>query len=260
MNQHMLHLLQSISKWAVIISILLLLLSLVYKDRLPDPDHYESRGLVDPVQESTFRSPVWVEAEGERYRIKPLYEYTLEGVVVSYHDADSFGDIWHHDRWKDFLNVRDLCVIWGANVSQGVYQNMSFDNDSWTCWAYWSDSETGTSFQANQISNNHLLVSDDYIKAELMSAEPGDHIRISGQLASYENPANNFKRGSSTRRDDTGNGACETIYVERFEIVAKANSRWRGVYTYSAWSLGLFLTIVLILFFITPPKRKPSIY
>ncbi|PVV07624.1 MAG: hypothetical protein B6D82_16405 [gamma proteobacterium symbiont of Ctena orbiculata] len=111
-----------------------------------------------------------------------------------------------------------------------------------------------------QLSNNHLLVSDDYVKEALMSAEPGDHIRISGQLASYENPSNNFKRGSSTRRDDRGNGACETIYVENFEIVSKANVRWRGVYTFSAWSLGLSLTAFLILFFITPPVRKPTRY
>ena len=62
----MLQLLQAISKWGVIISFLLLLLSLLYKDRLPDPDHFEIKRLVDPVQESTFRSPFWIEAEGER--------------------------------------------------------------------------------------------------------------------------------------------------------------------------------------------------
>ncbi|MES9971904.1 MAG: hypothetical protein ABW092_17860 [Candidatus Thiodiazotropha sp.] len=256
----MLQRLQTISKWGVIISSLLLLLSLVYKDRLPDPDQFEVSRLVEPVQESTFRSPFWIEAEGQRYLIKPLYDYTLEGVVVSYHDADSFNDIWHHKRWKDFINVRDLCVIWGANVSTGVYRKMSFDNDSWTCWAYWSDTQTGTNFKMAQLSNNHLLVDDDYVKQTLMAAEPGDHVRIRGQLASYENPANNFKRGSSTRRDDTGNGACETIYVEDFEIVAKANLRWRGVYSFSVWSLGLFVTAFLILFFKTPPVRKPTIY
>ncbi|PVV23078.1 MAG: hypothetical protein B6D74_08690, partial [gamma proteobacterium symbiont of Ctena orbiculata] len=172
---------QAISRWGVIITFLLLLLSLLYKDRLPDPDYYEIGRLVDPVQESTYRSPFWIEAEGQRYYVKPLYDYALEGVVVSFHDADSFGDIWHHDRWKDFLNVRDLCVIWGANVSNGVYREMSFDNDSWTCWAYWPDAQTGANFSMTQLSNNHLLVSDDYVKEALMSAEPGDHIRISGQ-------------------------------------------------------------------------------
>lgn len=256
----MLHHLQALSKWGVIVSFFLLLLSLVYKDRLPEPDHYEIKRLVEPVQESTFRKPFWIETEGQRYHIKPLYDYTLEGVVVSFHNADSLGDIWHHHRWMDFLNVRDLCVIWGTNVSTGVYQEMSFENDSWTCWAYWPDAHTGARFQMSQLSNNHLLVGDDHVKEKLMSAEPGDHIRFSGQLASYENPANNFKRGTSTRRDDRGNGACETVYVENFEIISKANVRWRGVYTFSVWCLGLTLTAFLVLFFITPPVRKSTYY
>jgi hypothetical protein len=252
----MLHILQSISKWTVILSLFLLLSSLVYKDRLPDPGLYEINRLTDPIQQSTFRTPFWIETGGQRYRIKPLHDYILEGVVVSHHNADAFSDIWHHDKWKDFLNVRDLCVIWGDNVGTGVYQNMKFENDSWTCWAYWPDAHTGSQFQMKQLSNNHLLVDDLFIKEALMSAERGDHIRISGQLASYENPGNGFLRGTSTRRDDTGNGACETIYVEDFKIVAKANTLWRSVYRVSTWILGLSLVLFLILFAITP-VRKP---
>lgn len=251
----MLHLLQSISKWTLIASLLLLLISLVYKDRLPDPGQYEINRLTDPLQESTFRSPFWVETGGQRYQIKPLHDYTLEGVVVSHHDADAFSDIWHHDKWKDFLNVRDLCVIWGDNVGTGIYQNMKFENDSWTCWAYWPDAQTGSQFQMRQLSNNHLLVDNLFLKEALMSAERGDHIRISGQLASYENPSNGFLRGTSTRRDDTGNGACETIYVENFEIVTKANRLWRNIYTVSAWILGISLLLFLILFAITPVNK-----
>lgn len=237
-----------------IVSLILLLISLLYKDKLPEPARYDIDRLTNPVQEPTLRSPFWIETEGHRYRVKPLFDYSLEGVIVSYHDADAFSDIWHHDKWKDFLNVRDLCVIWGANVSSGVYQEMDFDNDSWTCWAYWPDAQTGARFQMTQLSNNHLLVDDLYLKQALMSAETGDHIRISGQLASYENPANGFLRGTSTRRDDTGNGACETLFVENFEIVKKANKRWRSIHIAAKWSLGLFLLLFLILFFVTPMR------
>ena len=47
-----------------------------------------------------------------------------------------------------------------------------------------------------------------------------------GYLASYGTGAG-ARRGTSTTREDTGNGACETIYVEKFEIVAAASSGWR---------------------------------
>ncbi len=252
----MLHVLQSVSKWIALGSLLLLLLALFNKDQLPEPDYYQHDRLTDPVQRPTLRTPFWIEAADQRYRVKPVFDYALEGVIVSYHDGDDFSDIWHHDKWKDFLNIRDLCVIWGDNVSSGVYLDMTFENDSWTCWAYWPDAETGGRFSMTQLSNNHLLVDDENIKRSLMSAEPGDHIRLSGQLVSYENPSNHFQRGTSTRRDDTGNGACETLYIEDFDIVSKANTKWRTLYTASKWSLGLSLTLFLILFTITP-VRKP---
>ena len=38
-----------------------------------------------------------------------------------------------------------------------------------------------------------------------------------GWLAGYSND-DGFRRGTSTTRDDTGNGACETIYVDEFQI------------------------------------------
>ncbi len=89
-----------------------------------------------------------------------------------------------------------------------------------------------------------------------MTAEAGDHIPITGQLASYENTANGFLRGTSTRRDDTGNGACETLFVEEVEFVNKANPGWRGLASFSKWSLGRSLTLFVLLFIITP-MRKP---
>ncbi|MCU7830941.1 MAG: hypothetical protein KZQ85_17920 [Candidatus Thiodiazotropha sp. (ex Myrtea sp. 'scaly one' KF741663)] len=251
----MLHLLQSLSKWIAIISLAVLLITLFSKDDLPSPAGYDLDRLTDPKQEKTFRSPFSVEAGGQSYKIDPEFAYQLEGVVVSYHDADAFSDIWHHDKWKDFLNVRDLCVIWGANIDSGVYQDMSFKNDSWTCWAYWPDAETGSRFKGEQLSNNHLLTDDMELKRLLMSAETGDHIRLEGLLARYENPSNGFHRGTSTVRTDSGNGACETIYLERFEIVQKANNRIRSLYHAAKWILIISLCLFTLLFFITPVKK-----
>ncbi len=251
----MLFFLQSVSKWIAIASVLLLVTTHFHKDKLPEPGFYQQERLVDPVQESTFRSPFWIETAGQRYRVTPLFDYTLEGVIVSYHDADAFSDIWHHDRWQDFINVRDLCVIWGDNVVGGVYQEMTFENDSWTCWAHWPDARTRSRFRTTQLSNNHLLVDNEFIESSLMSAEPGDHIRMRGQLVRYENPANGFQRGTSTRRDDTGNGACETLYLEAFSIVSKANAGLRTLRTVAMWCLTLSVLSFLALFFVNPIRR-----
>jgi hypothetical protein len=55
-------------------------------------------------------------------------------------------------------------------------------------------------------------------------------------------------RGTSTTREDTGNGACETIYVDEFEIVVRASSGWRLAMQVA---LGM-LVLCLVLHFAMP--------
>lgn len=252
------HLLESIFKWLLLGSVLAMLITYFYKDTLPPPTFYDLDKLAEPLQSPTTVKSFTSHVNGQQYIIDPKFDYELNGVIVSYHDADSFIDITHHDQWKDFINLRDLCVIWGDNVDSGVYLNMDFSNDSWTCWAYWPDRATGKRFNMTQLSNNHLLIDDPKIKQILMSAEPGDHIRLKGVLAAYRNPANQFKRGTSTTRTDTGNGACETIYVNEFKIINKANTGIRSLYYFMKWLAIVSLIGFTVMFFIAPVRTKSS--
>ncbi len=222
------------------------------KDSLPEASFYDLGQLRDPVQSATRKNSFTTQANGQQYVITPSYDYELEGVVVSLHDADDFLDITHHRRWQDYINLRDLCVIWGSNVKSGVYREMEFSNGTWTCWFSWPNSEVVSRFDGTQLSNNHLLIDDDAIKQALMQVESGDHIRLNGMLVEYSNPGNGFRRGTSVTRTDTGNGACETIYVNRLEVIKKANQATRRLYAVAFWVSVLSLVGVLALFFVTP--------
>jgi hypothetical protein len=164
--------------------------------------------------------------------------------------------MWHYKRWQDFLNERDLCVMWGDNITSGVYKEMKFSSDSWTCWFSWTDSSVNGRFKPEAVSNNHLLIDNAVVRKVLMQSEIGDHIRIKGQLAEYANPANGFRRGTSTIRTDTGNGACETVYVTDFEIVKKANSGMRRFYNVMKGLAIISGMGYAILFFIVPYQGR----
>ena len=191
--------------------------------------------------------------------IKPRYDYELEGVVVSLHDSDSFMDVTHHRRWQDFINLRDLCVIWGDNVTSGVYREMEFSNGTWTCWFSWPNRDVGSRFDGSQLSNNHLLIDNLDVKQALMESEPGDHIRLKGMLVEYSNPGNGFHRGTSVTRTDTGNGACETIYVNAFEVIKKANEGPRFWYAIAFWTALLSAVGAVLLLFVTPHRVAASL-
>jgi hypothetical protein len=225
------------------------------KDQFPPPSFYDAARLEAPLQTPTESSSFQIEAQGIRYTIEPLFEYQLDGVVVSLHDSDVFWDIYHAKDWKDFINLRDLCVVWGENVASGVFREMQYRNSTWTCWISTQDAGTAQRFAWDQLSNNHLLAHDATLAAKIKSAEIGDQIRLEGKLARYSH-AGGFQRGTSVTRTDTGNGACETIYVDAFRIVRKAHPGWRLVYRLSfALCLAALLGLVVMLFI--APVRAP---
>ena len=178
----MLILLEKCFKALFVIGLLISVWLYFIKDTLPTASFYDTRELRDPIQTPTRKDSFTTRVNGETYIIKPLYDYELDGVIVSYHNADDVNDIWHHARWRDFINLRDLCVVWGKNVESEVYLDMEFHNDSWTCWFSWPNAEVRKRFQMDQISNNHVLIDDELVKTKLMQSEPGDQIWLKGYL------------------------------------------------------------------------------
>ncbi len=65
---------------------------------------------------------------------------------------------------------------------------------------------------------------------KLKNIRIGDQIHLTGHLANYRHfSGNGFARGTSTVRTDTGNGACETIFVNEVNILRSAPSLWRNL-------------------------------
>jgi len=250
------HLLNRLLKWVFLIGLAATVWGFVYKDRLPPADYYDQTLLTEPKQTETSEQPFNTQVNGILYQIEPVADYELHGMVVSYHDSDAFGNIYHHKDWKDFINVRDLCVIWGENVSSEVYREMEFKNTTWTCWAYWPNREVAQRFKMHELSNNHVLADNPLVHHEIMQAEPGDHVYFKGMLARYSHSDGKFERGTSITRTDTGNGACETVFVKNFRVVQKANTGWRGFYQLSGIVTLLALAGIVVLLFVAPVRRS----
>jgi hypothetical protein len=247
---------ERIFKWVFIISVLLMVISYYFKDNLPEPRAYDISLLRPPIQTVTEREPFTIEANKQQYLIMPKFDYDLTGVVVTYNNADGFTNIWHYSRWKDFINVRDLCVMWGNNVGSGIYKNISFSSDTWHCWYSWQDRTTEHIFRPTELSNNHLLTDNNQIKALLLRAEIGDVVHFKGVLADYKNEGTGALRQTSTIRTDTGNGACEVVYIDEFSIVKKANAGLRHFYQLTQWVAIVSFIGFLALFTMTPFRPR----
>jgi len=231
-------------RFLLLISVIAFALSYFKKDGFPGKADILDDLYASPVQTKVNMDAFEIESEDVVYTIQPLYSYELYGMVVSQHYCGTWWDTYHHDLWKDFINIKDLCVVWGENIETEVYKDMEFSSNSWTCNYRWPNSEVRKRFCQACLSNNHILSDNKAIKNLLMNTEIGDQIYLSGYLSTYSHSNNTFNRGTSTTRTDTGNGACETIYIEDYEILKQANPGWRMLSTLSTYSI--FLSVFLM--------------
>jgi hypothetical protein len=221
--------------------------SFFMRNRLPDKGLILEPLLQNPIQtKDDVPEPFEVSRKNVTYTVTPLFGYELWGMVVSYHHAASFVDV-SHKLWNDYINVKDVCVIWGKNVETGVYKRMTFRNRDFTCFYRYPDRETGRLFTENCLSNNHLLPADPIVEDAVLKARKGDQVHFKGWLVSYGQKGAPYSRGSSTVRNDRGNGACEVVYVTDFEILREANAAWRVLYKFSLVLIALSLAALLFL-------------
>ncbi len=208
------------------------------RDSPPEPNALRSEVFDAPVQVQVRKEAFDTTVNGVTYKVQPLYTYDLYGVVVSRHSSDSWIDYLHR-AWNDSLNVIDLCVIWGDNVKGADLKAMSFSSGQFQCFWETRSEAAWKSFDQYQISNNHLLTDNQSITKKLRATRIGDQVHFRGYLAEYShNQGLEFKRGTSIVRTDTGNGACETVFVEEFDNLKPGGGPWRTLF----WvALGLIV-------------------
>jgi hypothetical protein len=223
------------------------------RDRLPPPERIVEAALVAPEQSGTDEAPFRVSAGGVEYTVVPRHRYELRGLVVSRHDTSAWWDVVHRDWWRDHLNVADLCVAWGGNLERGVYRELHYASDTFTCHVAARSQAVWRRFEPTELSNNHLLAADPATAKRLRAMRRGDQVLIRGHLAEYahDHEGKAFRRGTSTRRDDTGNGACETIWVTEARVLRTANRGWR-VLLDLAW-VGVAASVLLWIVLPPPP-------
>ena len=211
-----------------------LLVSFWHRNDLPGNIDYIPEILDEPVQTATSKSPFDATYNGVEYKVEPEFEYDLRGAIVSFRHHD---DSRIHLLANDHLNMLDVCVIWGSNTSNPLIHKISFWNGIFTCNVNTKDHDAWKAFDMTKLSNNHLISDDEYVRDQVRDVQVGDQIRVRGYLASYSSEKGG-KRGTSTTRLDTGNGACETLFVERFDIVEAATNYWR---------ISMYSSLVLLL-------------
>lgn len=179
------------------------------------------------------------------YELTPLYDYEVNGLIVSKINYKKFS-IEKFDKTFPY----DLCLIWGSNVGSGLYRNktINFSQDCRWCFVQWHGD---VYFNWDNFSNNHLLVTDSNLENKLGSLVVGDQVKIKGKLVNVKArligksgsfDASEYIWNSGVDKTGLGAGACKVIYVEDIKILKKAN-----IISYFLFPISLYGLIILII-------------
>ena len=89
---------------------------------------------------------------------------------------------------------------------------------NWRC-----DDSLDPAYVASHTANTHLIPATGRIASALAHVRRGDVVRLEGDLVDVTGP-DGFVWKTSLSRTDTGDGACETLYVRAVTI---GTSRYR---------------------------------
>lgn len=167
----------------------------------------------DPIQDSSVREALPVLHFGKRMVVmNAKAKYTIDGQLVS-------KKRYLHGFMNE-LAPYDFALTWG-DMPKHLNQ-IKFSQSSRFClYKMKKNAKVDPKYVQNHMSNNHLIPASNNIKKAMRKARKGDLIRIEGHLVHVETS----KAGrmisswnSSVTREDTGDGACEIIYVTRLRI------------------------------------------
>lgn len=157
-----------------------------------------------------------------------------------------------HD--ENSVDIKDICVIWGTNTANDDYKKVSFSSGDFVCYFQYP---YGVAFAHDKLSNNHLLSDDPFVRTAIRKARIGDQIHLKGYLVNYSRTSQpGWWRNSSTTRGDTGNGACEVIFVKDFSILKSTNSSWYSLLTLSKWLLFITILMKIISYYYLPAAHR----
>lgn len=202
----------------VVICILIGIISLLYinrfslfgKEYINVPDLNNLKAPVQGKAQGTKR----VTIDGKYAYITKVHTYTIQARVVDVQQYMEF-------NFMNRLSPVDLGLAWGFMAEDKNQGKLTFSSNGsrFLHFQYnddgWVSSVGGRNAVHQHVSNNHMIPANKKIKNQLISIKKGDYVQFEGFLVNVYSTVENesFTWNSSDSRIDTGDGACEIIYV-----------------------------------------------
>ncbi|MFM9835951.1 MAG: hypothetical protein ACKVOA_07595 [Methylophilaceae bacterium] len=143
------------------------------------------------------------------YTIRPLESFQIEARVLS---------ATHYliGRESDLSPV-DLALGWGRMSDEAILKDVDISQSN--RFYYWHVDHFPIPREEIEThsANMHMIPADNQIEKQLKSVRVGQVVSIKGELVEVSAP-DGWHWKSSLTRNDTGQGACELVYVKEITL------------------------------------------
>lgn len=166
-----------------------------------------------PVQKSLDEKKLFKKG---KYSLKALASYEGTFRILSRKE-------YPYDDSKD-LSTLDFALGWGKMSSNEVLDRLKIkQRGRWYLWSYSGTAPIPHKEILSHSANTHILPANSRIEKAVDKMYKGHVIYLKGYLVSCSSP-DGFRWKSSVSRTDTGNGACEVMYVTEARLASASPS------------------------------------
>jgi hypothetical protein len=175
----------------------------------PEPEIHHDPGMLapdEPVQTAMKESKHW---QKNGYEITGLAQFKMKGFVLH---AE------HYSRGRESdLSPVDLAFGWGPMSDQKNVDALTITQGG--RWYHWKGKSLPlpSGVIITHSANMHMIPANEEIADVLLSAIKGNIVELEGYLVHVKG-SGGWQWVSSLRRDDSGGGACEIVWVEKVNV------------------------------------------
>ncbi|MFZ6031576.1 MAG: hypothetical protein ACOYYS_28025 [Chloroflexota bacterium] len=168
----------------------------------------------EPVQRKAYYAePFTIPDNGFEWTITPLAEYEVTARVLGKRS-------YTHEFWdqRAKLSPYDLALGWGALSDQAVDQWITWEQQGRWYYYYWTEDSPYDGWEIGaQSANTHVIPASTNILSALDKVKNNDLIYLEGYLVNVSATIGDYtwRANTSLSRTDSGDGACEQLYVAR---------------------------------------------
>ncbi len=147
----------------------------------------------------------------DNYNFVPIANFQAKAKVLSISS-------YNYDEMSEFSPV-DIALGWGRMSDQKIIDQIDIKQQHrWYVWQTDHFPIPRKEIEKNSC-NIHIIPANEILKTKLMNVLRGNIIQLNGKLVNVNKIGETWIWKSSTRRNDTGSGACEILWVDEIKII-----------------------------------------